>query len=367
LPVVSIDPPAAAQTVGFAEPDDAPVPIAAAIADPAAAPPAAPPPPTSAPPPGAGGDLALTAETAAPAPAASSPAPPAAPPPPTSPAPAGDGGDLAPTAETAAPAPAASSPAPPPAPPPTVTAAPASDGGDPASPVEGALAALPDGPGDVQPSALAPRAERPPGAPQASDAAAARAALPSGQPVEDLPAVVVEPQLVAADEVPPPAERSSMLNKRLFRRVVIDAGLEIDGSEAKLIDLSMGGFAAANANQLLSNTIVPVVVRLAVDGVDISARMRARIIYTNVMRSGGRFVGLTASQTAFLRFVVTWRGAPLGALGTTTLLGAIVRPADRERPAARPAFREPEPPPPRQTPWWSRWLGRLLGVRRGAT
>jgi hypothetical protein len=32
-----------------------------------------------------------------------------------------------------------------------------------------------------------------------------------------------------------------MRNRRLYRRVEIDAGFEIDGAPAELIDLSMGG------------------------------------------------------------------------------------------------------------------------------
>ena len=44
-----------------------------------------------------------------------------------------------------------------------------------------------------------------------------------------------------------------MRNRRLYRRVSIEADLEIDGAPAKLLDLSMGGFAAANAPALAAN------------------------------------------------------------------------------------------------------------------
>jgi hypothetical protein len=47
------------------------------------------------------------------------------------------------------------------------------------------------------------------------------------------------------------------------------------------------------------NAVVPVTVRLAIDGVDIGARMRARMIYAEAPRSGGRFIDLTPGQTAF--------------------------------------------------------------------
>jgi len=81
-----------------------------------------------------------------------------------------------------------------------------------------------------------------------------------------------------------------MRNRRLYRRVGIEAGFEIDGAAAKLLDLSMGGFAVANAPVLAPNAVVPVTIRLAIDGVDISARIRARMIYADTPRSGGRFI-----------------------------------------------------------------------------
>ena len=117
-------------------------------------------------------------------------------------------------------------------------------------------------------------------------------------------------------------DRPTMRNRRLYRRVRVDAEFEIDGVPAKLVDLSMGGFGATNAPMLAANAVVPVTVRLAIDRLEISTRMRARMIYVETPRNGGRFIDLTASQTAFLRYVVTWRGQSLGALGTATLLEA---------------------------------------------
>ncbi len=192
-------------------------------------------------------------------------------------------------------------------------------------------------------------------------------------PAADLPPLLVEPQVNPTAEqggtsdtavTSRPEDQPAMRNRRLYRRVsleiALDAGLEIDGATAQLVDLSMGGFAAANAPPLVRDTIVPVTVRLAIDGVDISTRMRARVIYfddlhANALRSGGRFVDLTASQTALLRYIVTWRGQSVGALGTTTLLDAITRWPERSHPAD---LRLPEPLA-QKTPWWSRVFGWL--------
>jgi hypothetical protein len=150
-------------------------------------------------------------------------------------------------------------------------------------------------------------------------------------------------------------------NRRLHRRVSLAAEIEIDGKPSQLVDLSMGGFAASDTPPLASDTVLPVTLRMTIDGIDISTRLTARIVYAQLSRVGGRFVDLTASQTAFLRYIVTWRGQSVGAIGTTTLLDAITRPdrgrnldaADNTRSHGRS--------------WWSRWFGRLrlplLGAR----
>ncbi len=239
-------------------------------------------------------------------------------------------------------------------------------------------ARLPHSPGESRLSAQQLRTERPLVAPQPPAPAAPVPAAPAGDgtapaglPATELPPVV-EPQVNLPETTEPdpdtavaasPGDQAAIRNRRLYRRVGLDADFEVDGAAGKLIDLSMGGFAVANLNPLATNVVVPVVVRLSIDGVEIRTRMRARIIYTNVLRSGGRFIDLTASQTAFLRYVVTWRGRAHGALGTTTLLDAITRTPERGRSADTPA----PAGQPQRAPWWSRWFGRLLGPRRAAT
>lgn len=222
---------------------------------------------------------------------------------------------------------------------------------------------LPRSPGDMRPSAQQLRAVRPLGAPLGSAAAVERAVAATGLPVEDLPAVVVEPNLVPVEDAMPPAdERPTMRNRRLYRRVQIEADCEIDGAKVRLLDLSLGGLAAANAPPLQPGMVVPVRLGLAIDGVDISSRLRGRAIYALALRSGMRFVDLTASQTAMLRYLVNWRSQPAGMIATTGLLEAIGGSPERRPPAEPPA---PTPPPPSRTPWWSRWFGRLLGAPRG--
>ena len=221
--------------------------------------------------------------------------------------------------------------------------------------------------GQPEAPAAPPRAARPLGAPQAGPRPIAAMApppaanaQPAGLPATELPPVV-EPEAEPADAAdtaigPARDDRPTMRNRRLYRRVGIDAEFEIDGVPAKLLDLSMGGFGAANAPAVAPNAVVPVTVRLATDGVEISTRMRARMVYVETPRTGGRFIDLTGGQTAFLRYVVTWRGQPLGALGTATLLEAISRTPERFHPAERPSL-EPPGRAERRTRWWSRMFG----------
>ena len=56
---------------------------------------------------------------------------------------------------------------------------------------------------------------------------------------------------------------------------------------------------------------------MAIDGINIGTEFTARMVYGNGTRSAGRFIDLTAAQTAFLRYIVTWRGEAIGAVGTT--------------------------------------------------
>jgi hypothetical protein len=239
-------------------------------------------------------------------------------------------------------------------------------------PVSGAAGSPPPGnAGELRPWARQMRAPRPLGAPQAAaraEAASGTATEGVGLPAADLPALIepeIDPLASTETAVMPrpedrPAERSTMRNRRLYRRVSIDAGFEIDGASAQLLDISMGGFAAAKAPPLAPERVVATVLRLSVDGVDISTRIRARMIYCDELRSGGRFIDLTASQTALLRYLVTWRGQSVGALGTTTLLDAITRWPEQglpSAPALPPVERE------RRPPLWTRFLGWWRGRR----
>jgi hypothetical protein len=117
--------------------------------------------------------------------------------------------------------------------------------------------------------------------------------------------------------------QSHSRNRRLYRRVQLGAEIEINGSASSLIDVSIGGFAATGVADLGANTIVPVSLRLTIDGIEVGTQVHARIVYANRERVSGRFIDLTASQTAFLRYIVTWRGESVGTVGTTTLLDSI--------------------------------------------
>ena len=184
-------------------------------------------------------------------------------------------------------------------------------------------------------------------------------AIPASQPrLPPLPET-------AAPRAAPPASRAAspplpagQRNRRLYRRVALTAELEIDGVPCGLLDLSMGGFATIAAPRLPAEAVVPVTVRMNIDGIDIGTRMNARVIYASENRAGGHFVDLTPSQTAFLRYVVTWRGQSVGAVGTTTLLDAITRWPDRSLTG------EVESERPVKQGFLARWVGRLLPWRR---
>jgi hypothetical protein len=112
-------------------------------------------------------------------------------------------------------------------------------------------------------------------------------------------------------------------NRRLYRRARLPAEIEIGGVPCTLIDVSIGGFAATGVPQIEPNALVSVTIRLTIDGIEVGTQLNARIIYVTQGRSSGRFVDLSPSQMAFLRYIVTWRGESVGAVGTTTLLDAI--------------------------------------------
>lgn len=150
-----------------------------------------------------------------------------------------------------------------------------------------------------------------------------------------------------------PAERlgrqSLSHNRRLYRRVRLGAEIEIDGVPCGLIDVSIGGFAATRVADLAANKIVPVMLRMSIDGIEVATRLNARIVYAHGERLSGRFIDLTPSQTAFLRYIVTWRGESVGMIGTTTLLDAITGAADHGHVA--------KPPNGSRERWWAGLLG----------
>jgi hypothetical protein len=149
-------------------------------------------------------------------------------------------------------------------------------------------------------------------------------------------------------------------NRRLYRRVRLPAEVEIDGVPCDLIDLSIGGFAATGATGVVTNTIVPVTLRLTIDGIDVGTQLSARLVYAHQGRLSGRFIDLTASQTAFLRYIVTWRGESVGAVGTTTLLDAITGGPDHGFPPGLPDRFEGAP----KERWWFGLIGRKVSPLR---
>jgi hypothetical protein len=177
---------------------------------------------------------------------------------------------------------------------------------------------------------VAPRRTPPSRQAQASPQPVAAAPVePSapGRPIEapPLPAPASVPAVGIDRLGRPPASG----NRRLYRRVRLGAEIEVNATPCTLIDVSIGGFAATGVANLAANTIVPVTLRLTIDGIEVGTRVNARIIYAHRDRSSGRFIDLTASQTAFLRYIVTWRGESVGTVGTTTLLDVITGGPDR--------------------------------------
>jgi hypothetical protein len=202
---------------------------------------------------------------------------------------------------------------------------------------------------------MPPRAEpyRAPGARQSAAAGPARA--------------LREPQITALAPGPLPAgptpgaggRQALPRNRRLHRRTRLNAEIDIDGAACSLIDLSIGGFAAAEPPPVAPNSVVPIALRLTIDGIDVGTRLGARIIYAHNGRAGGRFIDLTPSQTAFLRYVVTWRGESVGPVGATTLLDAISGGYERLSPEPAAAMPGPIEDAPRER-WWAGLVGRKV-------
>jgi hypothetical protein len=210
---------------------------------------------------------------------------------------------------------------------------------------------------------FAPPAEAVPGAvPSRSRepaSPASRFAPPPDTPAPDFHRTREAPQRLA--EPPPPAvERAGRPslphNRRLHRRAKLPAEIEIDGVPCTLIDVSIGGFAATGVPyQVEPNALVPMTLRLTIDGIEVGTRLKARILYVTQGRSSGRFVELSPSQMAFLRYIVTWRGESVGAVGTTTLLDAIsgVAPGSGSRADVDTKSR-----------WWAGLIGRKINPPR---
>jgi hypothetical protein len=195
-----------------------------------------------------------------------------------------------------------------------------------------------------------PAPPTPPPPPQATAAPEAAARRPAD------PVRTVANPVPAIDRV---GRQALPRNRRLYRRVQLPAEIEINGMRCSLIDVSIGGFAVTGMANAAANTIVPVTLRLTIDGIEVGTQVNARIVYANPGRSSGRFIDLTASQTAFLRYIVTWRGESVGTVGTTTLLDAITGGPDHGLPPGSAERFEP----PRER-WWSGLIGRRINPPR---
>ena len=168
----------------------------------------------------------------------------------------------------------------------------------------------------------------------------------------------------ATPDPAPPADRggrpSVAQNRRLYRRAKLAAELEIAGEPCTLIDVSIGGFAATGVSQVEPNTQVPVTLRLVIDGIEVGTQLRAHIIYVTQGRSSGRFIELSPSQMAFLRYIVTWRGESIGAVGITTLLDAIAGGPERGFSAGSGDRSDDDT----KSRWWAGLIGRKINPPR---
>lgn len=149
-------------------------------------------------------------------------------------------------------------------------------------------------------------------------------------------------------------------NRRAYRRASLPAEIEIGGVPCTLIDVSIGGFAASGVPPIEPNALVPVTIRLVIDGIEVGTQLSARIIYVTRGRSSGRFIELGPSQMAFLRYIVTWRGESVGAVGTTTLLDAIAGGADRGFVPGAGDRSDPEA----KSRWWAGLIGKKVNRPR---
>jgi hypothetical protein len=207
------------------------------------------------------------------------------------------------------------------------------------------------------PSPLSPAAPHPPA--QQSPTAQQPAVQQPAAPQPGTPSVMaVAPAAISA--VDRAGREHVPRNRRLYRRVQLAAELEVDGAPCSLIDVSVGGFAATGLPAVAANTTAPVTLRLVIDGIEVGTELKARIIYANPSRSSGRFIDPSASQIAFLRYLVTWRGESVGAVGATTLLDAISGAAER---AAAGGSLEHLNATPKER-WWAGLVGRKVAPPR---
>ncbi len=156
------------------------------------------------------------------------------------------------------------------------------------------------------------------------------------------------------------AHPSMSRNRRAYRRARVPAEIEIGGIPCTLIDVSIGGFAASGVPPIEPNTMVSVTIRLVIDGIEVGTQLSARIVYVTHGRSAGRFIDLSPSQMAFLRYIVTWRGESVGAVGTAALLDAIAGAADRGIMSGAGHRFEPEG----KSHWWTGLIGRKANPPR---
>jgi len=119
-----------------------------------------------------------------------------------------------------------------------------------------------------------------------------------------------------------------------------------------LVDLSVGGFIAADTPPLISDSVLPVTLRVTIGGVDISVGLTALIVYARFTGVGGRFVDLTASQSAFLRYIMTVQARTVGSSG----IGP--RDAVTEHDGRRPQLTSAGAGSKGRN-LWSRWFGLL--------
>jgi hypothetical protein len=147
-------------------------------------------------------------------------------------------------------------------------------------------------------------------------------------------------------------------NRRAYRRATLPAEIEIGDVPCTLIDVSIGGFAASGVPPIEPNALMPVTIRLLIDGIEVGTQLSARIVYVTQGRSSGRFIDLSPSQMAFLRYIVTWRGESVGAVGTTTLLDAIAGSAERGFVRGSVGRNDREA----KSHWWA---GLIRSIRRG--